>query len=107
MEVARQCCGAVVKRATCQVVVSVHAATDTASCPLDWQLYLPEEWTSDAARRRSAGVPCDVTFAAKTQLALDRLAAWDLSAPVAVTDCGHGRSVASALHWKTAAWTIW
>ncbi|CAM5718886.1 hypothetical protein SALBM135S_06194 [Streptomyces alboniger] len=32
--VARQYCGAVGKRANCQVAVSVHAATDTASCPL-------------------------------------------------------------------------
>ncbi|WP_143662116.1 IS701 family transposase, partial [Streptomyces glaucescens] len=42
--VARQYCGALGKRANCQVAVSVHAATDTASCPLDWQLYLPREW---------------------------------------------------------------
>ncbi|MFK4548163.1 SRSO17 transposase [Streptomyces tendae] len=33
--VARQYCGAVGKRANCQVAVSVHAATDTASCPLN------------------------------------------------------------------------
>ncbi|WP_371524548.1 transposase [Streptomyces sp. NBC_01283] len=43
-------------------------------------MYLPGEWTSDAAQRRRAGVPQYVTFAAKTQLALDlldRLAVWD------------------------------
>ncbi|MFC5905318.1 transposase [Streptomyces zhihengii] len=40
--VARQYCGALGKRAS-QVAVSVHAATDKASCPLDWQLYLPRE----------------------------------------------------------------
>ncbi|MDX3603546.1 IS701 family transposase, partial [Streptomyces scabiei] len=45
--VARQYCGAVGKRANCQVAVSVHAATDTASCPLQWQLYLPREWTDE------------------------------------------------------------
>ncbi|TGA83493.1 IS701 family transposase [Streptomyces sp. MZ04] len=98
--VARQYCGALGKRANCQVAVSVHAATDTASCPLDWQLYLPEEWTSDAARRRRAGVPDDVTYATKTQLALDlldRLAGWDLAAPIVVADCGYGRSVSFRL----------
>lgn len=36
--VARQYCGAVGKRANCQVAVSVHAATDTASCPMNWEL---------------------------------------------------------------------
>ncbi|MGW2232227.1 transposase, partial [Streptomyces formicae] len=42
------------------------------------------------------GVPHEVTFAAKNQLALDlldRLAAWDLTVPVVVADCGYGRSV--------------
>ncbi|MGC0379143.1 SRSO17 transposase [Streptomyces sp. SAI-229] len=33
--VARQYCGALGKRANRQVAVSVHAATDTASCPLN------------------------------------------------------------------------
>jgi SRSO17 transposase len=41
--VARQYCGAVGKRANCQVAVTVHAATDTASCPLQWRLFLPQE----------------------------------------------------------------
>ncbi|MEV0446298.1 IS701 family transposase [Streptomyces spectabilis] len=94
--VARQYCGAVGKRASCQVAVSVHAATDTASCPLDWQLYLPGEWTADAPRRRRAGVPDEVGSAPKSRLALDlldRLASWHLTAPVVVADCGYGRSV--------------
>lgn len=55
--VARRYCGALGKRANCQVAVSVHAATDTASCPLDWQLYLPREWTDEPDRCRKAGVP--------------------------------------------------
>ncbi|MFJ3229311.1 transposase [Streptomyces sp. NPDC086783] len=44
---ARQYCGAVGKRANCQLAVSVHAATDSASCPLEWQLYLPREKTDE------------------------------------------------------------
>jgi hypothetical protein len=54
--VARPYRGAVDKRANCQVAVGVHAATDTASCPLDWQLYLPREWTDEPDRCRRAGV---------------------------------------------------
>src|SRR4051794_9964818 len=40
--VAPQYCGALGKRANCQVAVSVHAASDTASCPLQWRLFLPK-----------------------------------------------------------------
>ncbi|MBW8705842.1 hypothetical protein MBT84_40150 [Streptomyces sp. MBT84] len=39
--VARQYCGALGKQANCQVAVSVHAVSDTASCPLQWRLSGP------------------------------------------------------------------
>ncbi|MFF3350519.1 IS701 family transposase [Streptomyces sp. NPDC002779] len=93
--VARQYCGAVGKRANCQVAVSVHAATDNASCPLQWQLYLPREWTDDPDRCRRSGVPDDVVHQEKWRLALgllDTLAAWQLKAPVVVADAGYGVS---------------
>ncbi|MEU0414378.1 transposase [Streptomyces griseorubiginosus] len=93
--VARQYCGAVGKRANCQVAVSVHAATDTASCPLEWQLYLPREWTDEPERCRRAGVPQDVVHQEKWRLALslpDTLAQWQLEAPVIVADAGYGVS---------------
>ncbi|MEU5282362.1 IS701 family transposase, partial [Streptomyces asoensis] len=79
--VARQCCGAVGKRANCQVAVSVHAATDTVSCPLDWQLYLPREWADEPDCCRRAGVPDGTGHQEKWRLALgllDTLAAWRL-----------------------------
>ncbi|MGW6732250.1 IS701 family transposase [Streptomyces sp. NPDC055013] len=93
--VARQYCGALGKRANCQVAVSVHAATDTASCPLNWQLYLPREWTDEANRCRRAGVPQGTGHQAKWRLALgllDALAEWGLQAPVVVADAGYGVS---------------
>jgi SRSO17 transposase len=49
--VAPQYCGALGKRANCQIAVSIHAATDTASCPLQWRLFLQKEWSSDTERR--------------------------------------------------------
>ncbi|BBC91362.1 hypothetical protein SRO_0186 [Streptomyces rochei] len=49
--VAPRYCGATGKRANCQVAVSVHAAGDTASCPLQWRLFLPKEWDADTGRR--------------------------------------------------------
>src|SRR3954464_6216526 len=47
--VARQYSGTLGKVANCQIGVSVHAVTDTASCPLDWRLYLPTSWDDHAA----------------------------------------------------------
>ena len=45
--VARQYCGALGKVANCQVGVSISAATDIACCPLDWRMFVPEEWGAD------------------------------------------------------------
>jgi SRSO17 transposase len=91
--VARQDCGALGKVANCQVGVSVHAVTEQASCPLDWRLFLPEEWDADAERRRKAHVPEHERHRPKWQLALellDELAAWDLAAPVVLADAADG-----------------
>jgi len=52
--VARQYSGTLGKVANCQIGVSVHAVTDTASCPLDWRLFLPESW--DEAKAAPAAI---------------------------------------------------
>jgi SRSO17 transposase len=91
--VARQYCGALGKVANCQVGVSVNAATDGASCPLDWRVFIPEEWDGDAERRDKARVPEDVRHRPKWQLALDmidELRSWGLSPPAVLADAGHG-----------------
>jgi SRSO17 transposase len=91
--VAPQYCGALGKVANCQVGVSVHAVTDQASYPIDWRLFLPEEWAHDAERRRKAHVPEGVGHRPKWQLALDvldELVAWDLVPPVVLADAAYG-----------------
>ncbi len=91
--VAPQYCGALGKVANCQVGVSVHAATDQASCPIDWRLFLPESWDADTERRRKAHVPADQRHRPKWQLALDmldELAGWDLVPPVILADAAYG-----------------
>lgn len=71
--VARQYCGMLGKQDNCQVAVSVSLACDQGSLPVAWQLYLPEDWAADPKRRAQAGVPEDLRFATKTQIALAQL----------------------------------
>jgi SRSO17 transposase len=91
--VARQYCGALGKTANCQVLVSVNAVTDRASCPLDWRLFVPEEWDRDAARRARAKLPDEVRHREKWRLALDmidELLEWGLERMVVQADGGYG-----------------
>src|SRR3989304_6033707 len=69
--VARQYCGALGKTANCQVAVTLDLGTEESSTPLDWALYLPEPWINDPVRRKEAGVPEEITFKTKPELALD------------------------------------
>ena len=71
--VARQYCGALGKVANCQVGVSINAASDEASCPLDWRLFLPEEWDDDRERRAKTQVPVEERHRPKWRLALEML----------------------------------
>jgi hypothetical protein len=38
----------------------VHAVGERGTLPLGWQLYLPEEWCDDLARRRKAKIPDEI-----------------------------------------------
>jgi len=71
--VSHQYCGQLGKQANCQVAVSVSMATQTMSLPLAYQLYLPKGWVDDSARRAKVGVPEEITFQTKQQIALQQL----------------------------------
>src|SRR6188508_2347956 len=71
--VARQYCGQLGKQENCQVAVSLSVANDLASLPIAFELYLPEGWAGDPARRAKAGVPQDLTFRTKPQIALEQI----------------------------------
>lgn len=71
--VARQYCGMLGKQDNCQVAVSVSLASQGGSLPVAWQLYLPQEWCDDETRRQKAGVPKDVAFATKPDIALAQI----------------------------------
>lgn len=93
--VARQYSGTLGRVDNCQVATSLHLATDETSACVGMQLYLPEEWASDIARRRAAGVPDDVVFKRKWELAialLDEALSWGLAPRLALADCGYGDS---------------
>jgi SRSO17 transposase len=83
--VAPQYCGALGKIANCQVGVFVGYASRTGYTLLTGQLFVPQHWFADdqAAMRRVVGMPADLTFKTKPELALDLLR--DLVARKAIT----------------------
>jgi SRSO17 transposase len=98
--VARQYCGQLGKQDNCQVAVSLSVANDHASLPIAYQLYLPEAWATehakeggDQTRRRKAGVPDDVAFQTKPQIALGQIRTALLAGvprAVVLADAGYG-----------------
>ena len=91
--VARQYCGQLGKQDNCQATVSLSIANRHASLPVRYRLYLPQEWANDATRRRKAGVPEEVVFKTKPQIALDQIH-WALEAGLprgaVLLDAGYG-----------------
>src|SRR5215210_3083664 len=71
--VTRQYCGQVGKQENCRVAVSLSVATWSSSLPIAYRLYLPDVWASDKERRKQAGVPEDIEFQTKPQIALDQI----------------------------------
>lgn len=71
--VQRQYTGSAGKIANCQIGVSLAVATSSEQIPIDFELYLPESWTSNSARRKEARIPDHVVFKTKTDLALDMI----------------------------------
>jgi SRSO17 transposase len=91
--VARQYSGTLGKIGNCQIGVSINAAGERASCPLDWRLFLPAEWEQDGERRAKAHLPDELGHEPKWRLALamlDELRGWRLSPPVIVADAAYG-----------------
>jgi SRSO17 transposase len=71
--VTRQYCGQVGKQDNCRVAVSLSVSTNGASLPVAFRLYVPEVWAKDAERRRQAGVPEQIRFQTKPQIALQQI----------------------------------
>lgn len=109
--VARQYSGTLGKVGNCQIGVSVSAASEGGSCPLDWRLFLPEAWDEDTERRAKAHLPAGERHREKWRLALemlDELRSWGLSPPPLVADAGYGEITAfrAALDERELAYVV-
>jgi SRSO17 transposase len=96
--VARQYCGQLGKRASCQALVSLTLAGREVPIPVGLRLFLPEEWTADPERCAAAGVPDDEIVArTKGEIALaelDRLIDAGVRFGLTLADAGYGASAA-------------
>ena len=71
--VQRQWCGRLGKVENCQVGLYLGYVTDAEHVLVDFRLYLPAEWAKDRKRRKRCGVPKDVRYRTRHELALEML----------------------------------
>jgi SRSO17 transposase len=95
--VQRQYCGALGKIANCQVAVSTVLLDDHLAWPLSFELYVPQAWCTDVARRTKARIPDTLRFREKWRIALAHIrqlltAGFQLTA--VVTDADYGARTA-------------
>jgi SRSO17 transposase len=105
--VAHQYCGQLGKQARCQVAVTLSVANEYSSLPIAYRLYLPEEWTNDIERRRKVGIPDDIAFATKPQIALAQVRqALDAGIPrgIFIGDAGYGNN--TDLRDRLTQWNV-
>lgn len=92
--VSHQYCGQSGKQDNCQVAVSLSLANHHASLPVAYRLYLPKSWADDTARRRKAGVPDEIAFKTKNEIAREQIE-WACQAGlprgVALMDVSYGK----------------
>jgi SRSO17 transposase len=95
--VAPQHAGCTGKVENCVTTVFSAYVTAGGQAWVDFDVYLPARWADDQARRRAAGIPDDLQFATKPQLAmrqLERLVAAGLPVKWVAFDEVYGRSEA-------------
>ena len=72
--VQRQYSGTAGRTENCQIGVFLAYASSQGHALIDRELYIPASWTDDRDRCRAAGIPGDIEFATKPQLAQAMLA---------------------------------
>lgn len=94
--VSRQYAGCLGRTDNCQVATSLHLASERGSVCINYRLYLPETWTDDRARCAKAGVPAEIQFLRKWQIALLQLEdarRWGVRDHVVLADAGYGEYI--------------
>jgi len=71
--VQRQWCGRLGKVENCQVGVFLGYVAEAEHALVDFRLYLPRQWANDKKRRKRAGVPKEVRYRTRHELALEML----------------------------------
>jgi SRSO17 transposase len=95
--VQRQYTGSAGKVTNCQVGVSLCVANRYDHLPVDFDLYLPQSWMDDPARRKKVRVPTELQFQTKLELGLAQLrraVAAGLPRGVVLVDAAYGNSTA-------------
>lgn len=101
--VQRQYCGALGKKANCQVAPSVHYVSPLGHYPLAMRLFLPDRWIEDGERLDEVGVP-EAFRQPKTKGA----SPWNYSTRCAAKGCRGGwpwPTPAMGSRWSSA--TVW
>lgn len=91
--VTRQYCGQASKQENCRAAVSLSNSTAEVSLPIAWRLYLPEVWAQDQKRRKATGVPQEIRFQTKPEIAWQQMRmALDREIPAApvLADAAYG-----------------
>ena len=91
--VKRQYSGTLGKVGNCQIAVSLHAVGQKGTVPLEFRLYLPEDWCADPERRTRAKIPEDVEFQTKPALGSElvaRAAGWKIRRAPVLGDRAYG-----------------
>ena len=70
--VQRQYCGTVGKQENCVVTVHLAYAKDDFHTLIDQDLFLPESWDADREHCRAAGIPDEVVYRPKWQIAIEQ-----------------------------------
>ncbi|HXH98511.1 MAG TPA: IS701 family transposase [Gaiellaceae bacterium] len=94
--VQRQYSGTLGRVDNCQVAVSLHLAGEAGSACIAMDLFLPEPWANDRRRREKAGVPDDIEFKTKLEIALRQLDAaihLGIRRHVVLGDAAYGDSI--------------
>jgi SRSO17 transposase len=109
--VAHQYCGELGKTANCQSLVSLTLARDEVPVAIGLRLFLPKSWAQNRERCRRAGVPDEIDYRPKWQIALDevdRLLRANIQFGDVLADCEYGRcsEFRAALSERGLRWAV-